>query len=245
MLDLKEILAYFGLNKSEASVYLATLELGTAPASEIAKKAQIQRTYFYDLSPKLIKLGLLKEIREDKDKMFNAVKPEKLLKMQEQRLEKLKGALPKFKALENTIEQKPKIFYYEGPDGIVQINNDTLKPGGERVAFTTPSFFTKEQEKISNEHIKKRVAMGKKIRVIGEMTNEMIELKKRGKEELHEIRMLPKEIFHSGVEVRVYGNNVAVIDYKRDFGFIIEGTEFSKTLKMIFEIIWNSGRIIE
>jgi len=244
-MDLKEILRQFNLNKKEASIYLAALELGITTASEIAKKAQIQRTYFYDLSRGLIKLGLLKQISKGKKRMFNALKPEELLELQKQRLKQLEKALPEFEAIHNTSGQKPKVFYYEGLDGMIQINDDALRYQGERVAFTTPSFWTKEQEKIGKEFMKKRTALGNKIRVIGEVSEEAFDLKKRDKEELRETRMLPKDIFSSKVAIKIYGNHTSIVDYKENFGFIIESSEVAKTLKMIFEIVWNSGKIVE
>ncbi len=244
-MNLESILKEFDLNKKEASIYLASLELGTAPANKIAQKAQIERTNFYSLARKLIKIGLLKESRRGKKRMFIALEPERLFKIQEQKLEKLKQSLPQLKAIHNTVGQKPKIFYHEGLNGIRQTNQEILKHNGEHLVFTTPRFETKDQRKISQELIQERVENKNKARLIGEICEEMIETKKRDKKELRETRMLPREIFNSEVEIGVHGNKVSIVDYKEEFGFIIEGTEIAKTLKMIFEIVWNSGRVVE
>ncbi len=246
-MDLKEILKQFNLNKKEASIYLAALELGTTTASEIAKKAQIQRTYFYDLSNRLIELGLFRQVRKEKKRMFIALKPRELLELQQHKLKQLEKALPEFEAIHNTSGQKPKVFYYDGLEGMTQINHDALKYKGERVAFTTPSFWTKEQEKIGNEFMKQRAALSdsNRLRIISEVSQETIDLKKRDKKELRETRMLPSDVFNSKVAIKMYGNHTSIVDYKENFGFIIESSEIAKTLKMIFEIIWSSGKIIE
>jgi len=244
-MELDEILANLGLDKREAALYLATLELGEASAKDIAKKASIQRTYFYDISDKLIKSGFLKQVAKGKKRLFSALEPERLLELEEKRFKQLKNALPQFKALFNTKGQKSKIFYYEGLEGIRQIINDSLSFKSEVLFFETPQIVALDQQRLLKEYIKKRIALGVKTRVIGELSPEILNMKIRDKDELRETRILPKNIFSSDVEIGIYGNRIYIINFKDEFGFIVEDSQITKTLKMIFEIIWASGKIIE
>lgn len=240
----KEILGQLGLNNKEVDIYLATLEQGLAPATTIAKTAGIQRTHFYDLAEKLLRLGLLKQVIKDRRRCFAALQPDKLISIYERRLELLKKAIPELESLHSSSGQKPRIYYYEGRDGIEQINRDTLLHKGEIVGFTTPRFLTKHDEELSRLYIKKRINLKNKVRVIGEVSPEIQSLRQRDKQELRETRMLPKDYFHSNIEIGIYGNKVFVIDYKQEFGFIVESEEISRTMKMIFELIWGSGKIV-
>ena len=244
-MELDEILANLGLDKREAALYLATLELGEASAKDIAKKANIQRTYFYDISDKLIKSGFLKQVAKGKKRLFSALEPERLLELEEKRFKQLKNALPQFKALFNAKAQKPKIFYYEGIVGIRQVIEDSLRFGKEILNFTTPRVVTIDQQKLLKEYVKKRVALGVKARVIGELSPEVLNLKARDKTELRETRILPKDIFDSESEIGIYGNRIYIIDFKDEFGFIVEDSNIAHVLKKLFEIAWNSGKIIE
>lgn len=244
-MNIQETLSLFNLDEKESAVYLAALETGVATAREIAKKAGIQRTYFYDLSEKLLKLGLLQQISRGKKRYFQAAEPEKLLEIQEERLKELRNTLPELKALQNTQGQKPKVYFFEGRSGIDQVNEDTLKYKGECLAFTTPRFVSTAEEKLSSEYISKRKSLGIKVRVIGEVSPEMAKIKSRDKEELRETKMLPKDLFSSEVEIGMYGNKVFFTNYKDQFGMIVEDSEISKTLKKIFEIIWKGGFVIE
>src|SRR3989338_11095230 len=194
-MELDEILTNLGLDKREAALYLATLELGEASAKDIAKKASIQRTYFYDISDKLIKSGFLKQVAKGKKRLFSALEPERLLELEEKRFKQLKNALPQFKALFNTKGQKSKIFYYEGLEGIRQIINDSLSFKSEVLFFETPQIVALDQQRLLKEYIKKRIALGIKVRVIGEMSTEILNMKTRDKDELRETRILPKNIF--------------------------------------------------
>ena len=244
-MELDKILNNLGLDKREAALYLATLELGEASAKDIAKKAGIQRTYFYDISDKLIKSGFLRQVAKGKKRLFSALEPERLLELEEKRFKQLKNALPQFKALFNTKGQKSKIFYYEGIEGIRQIIEDSLSFGKEILNFTTPRVVNIEQQKLLKEYVKKRVALRIKARVIGELSQEILNLKARDKNEMRETRILPKEIFDSETEIGIYGNRIYIINFKDEFGFIVEDSQIAKTLKMIFEIVWASGKIIE
>lgn len=238
-MSLKETLAQLNIGHKESAIYLAALELGVSNASAIAKKARIQRTHFYDLAEKLLRAGLLRNVSQGNKTLFAAADPDVLVKSQEEKLEKLKRVLPEMKALYNTTGQKPKIYFYEGKAGIEQINEDTLLYKGEVLAFTTPRFMTARGTSTGGRYIQKRVMLGNKARVIGENAPEIQALQKRDKSELRETRILSPEVFHSTVEIGIYGNRVFVIDYKEDFGFIIEGSEIASVLKMIFEIVWD------
>ncbi len=139
-MELSKLLEAFHLKSKEAQLYLALLELGEASAPQIAAKAGIQRTNFYDLIPKLLTLGLAKQTTRGKKQFFSALDPEEFVKLEERRLEQLKQALPELKAITNTATEKPRIFFYEGANGVKQVYENMLPHKGEIRLFTTPSF---------------------------------------------------------------------------------------------------------
>lgn len=238
-MDIKDALAQFNLSEKEISVYVATLELGTTTAAAIAKKAGIQRTHFYDISESLINAGFLQRVSKENKHLYAASDPETLIEIEEKKIEKLKQTLPEFKALYNTSGKKPRVTYYEGRSGIDQINEDTLRYKGESVAFTTPRFVSFPSRSTGKAYIEKRVAMGNRVRVIGEDAPEIQGLQERDEKELRETRILSKDVFRSEIEIGIYGSKVFIIDYKEQFGFIIEDTEIARVMKMIFEIVWS------
>ena len=81
--------------------------------------------------------------------------------------------------------------------------------------------------------------MGNRVRVIGEDAPEIHGLKEKDATELRETRILSRNVFRSEIEIGIYGSKVFVIDYKEQFGFIIEDTEIARVMKMIFEIVWG------
>ncbi len=243
-MELTHVLESFGLKTKEAHIYLAMLELGEASAQEIASKAGIQRTNFYDVLPKLLELELIKQVKRGRKQLFLALDPDELLKIQERRLEQLKQALPRFKAITNTPTEKPSVFYYEGVSGVKQVYEHMLLHKGNIELFTTPSFVSKEQLNLLKEHVPQRVARGNFLRMIAEVSPENVMLQKRDKGELRETRLLPQDLYHSNVEIGLYGNRVYIVDFRQVFGMEIESRDITSVLKQIFEVVWGSGKIV-
>ena len=69
----------FGLSEKEARVYLASLELGEATASDIAIKGNLPRTLVYDILERLIGQGLISYSIKNNKKHFLAVHPKEFL----------------------------------------------------------------------------------------------------------------------------------------------------------------------
>ncbi len=243
-MDLSPLLETLGLKTKEAHLYLTLLELGEAKAQDIASKAGIQRTNFYDLIPKLITLGLAKQLKREGKQYYRATDPDDLLALEEQRLTQLREALPRLKAITNATVEKPKVFYYEGVNGVKQVYEHMLNHRGEITIFTTPSFVSKEQLNLLKEHVPQRISRGNPLRMIGEISPENIMLQKRDKAELRETRLLPQDVYHSNVEIGIYGKNIYIVDFRQLFGMEIESTDVAKVLAQIFEIVWSSGKIV-
>ena len=67
-----------GLTTEESRVYLATLEIGGGPVTNIAKRAGIHRVSCYHTIEKLEKKKLLTQYIKNKTKYFSAENPEVL-----------------------------------------------------------------------------------------------------------------------------------------------------------------------
>ena len=65
-----------GLNKKQAEVYLACLEIGFSTAQNIAQKTTIKRTTVYDILEHLIKQNLVTQTIKGKKRFYVAEDPE-------------------------------------------------------------------------------------------------------------------------------------------------------------------------
>lgn len=240
-MEISNLLEQFGLKEKETKLYLACLEMGQSTASQLSKKTSIQRTLIYDIAQKLIDRGMMTSISKKNKSSFSAISPQSLLKLEEQKVSRLKKMLPQLEAMYGAGGGKAKIYYYEGKAGIDHINNETLRYRGEIVGFTTPLYVNFQQKYISKEYADRRREIGNRVRIIGEQSPEIIELKRHDSDFFRETKIVSKNLFSSDIELGVYGESVFVIDYKEEVGFIIENKSTAKTLKRIFDLVWNNA----
>jgi sugar-specific transcriptional regulator TrmB len=78
---MEEELKLLGLNDVDIKVYLSLLKLGAAPASDIAKRAEIPRASVYDILERLEQEGLVSYSVKDFKKYFSPSGPRQLLKL--------------------------------------------------------------------------------------------------------------------------------------------------------------------
>ncbi|MEK7171413.1 MAG: helix-turn-helix domain-containing protein, partial [Patescibacteria group bacterium] len=141
---LKTLLQKIGLSEKDSEVYLACLELGTQPASVIARKAGLKRPTTYLILEELLKKGLVSEYTGSNVKFFTAVSPDYLLNyIEKQRREltshqrELEQFLPQFLSLSNPYSLSPKVRFYEGMAGIEKVMNDTLSSTEKLRCYST------------------------------------------------------------------------------------------------------------
>ena len=61
-MEITEDLKTLGLNQKEASIFLASLELGPATISDIARRSNIKRTTVYNLIEPLLQKNLVSKV---------------------------------------------------------------------------------------------------------------------------------------------------------------------------------------
>jgi len=245
-MKIKEVLSGFNLKKKEINFYLACLELGKSSASQIAKKAGIERTYIYDLAKSLQQRGLISITFSKGKKQFVASSPDKLKKIQEENLKNLEEILPQLKSMQRTKGEKPKISFFDGIAGIEQILLEAIKYKGEIKGFSSERFLSTHDSRFEKKITKLRVNRGIKTRFIGPVSKEFQYLQKTGQEKMRQIKMLPQDLFSSDIEIFTYRhNNVAILNFKQEFGLVIESYEIAHVLDQIFELIWRGGFVID
>lgn len=110
---LQEVLQDYGLTAKEANVYIACLELGSAPASTIARRLGENRVTTYSNLKNLIKKGIAMTVEKKKTTYYSSISPKQFLRKMEDRCAFFKEKLPEFMAFEGKYDNKPKIQYFE------------------------------------------------------------------------------------------------------------------------------------
>lgn len=232
----------FGLNGKKADVYLASLELGSATVIEIAKKAAIKRTTTYDILQDLEKDGLVSKTAKGKKRLFIGEDPEKIKRDLVNKERLFSEILPQLKSIHNVSGAKPKIRFYEGVEGVKEVYNDTLKYSGEFVAFGSEDVVRILGKGWTDDFIKRRIKRGIHVRAIVPKTEYLEkEIQARDQEHLRITKLIDIKKYPFSIEIDIYGHSkIALLSSKEMLGVIIESTEVYNTLKLIFELLWDT-----
>lgn len=241
---LKEQLEKIGMADKEAKVFLASLELGSNTAQEIAKKADINRATTYVIIEKLMKKGLMSSVEKGKKTYFQTEDPKRLLKLLEEQEENIKRKeeefkkyLPELETLFNIAEEKPKVRFFEGKEGIITIQKDILRSKIDRMLEFIP--LDESYEIFPPNHQDYRHQIGKTFKKIiySSKSNHILP-----KEEFAESRPIPSEKFPFNSEIVIYGDKTAIVSLgEKLIGVIIENKGITNSLKSIFNLAWEAA----
>lgn len=236
---LEKFLKNLGLEDKDQKVYIALLKLGDASVSRTAQEARIKRTTTYHILENLKEKGLASSYVEKGVKRFIAESPSRLKDILEGQLSALEKYLPQLQSFYNLAKSKAAIKFFEGEEGAKQISEEALA-SKEKTIYSIGSIKNvKEAIGVSIRFTKRRVAkkiFEKALRIKKEFGEDYM---KRQKEEFKEVRFLPENL-EIPVLILIYGKKVGVVcSQEEGSSFIIESEDFSQTMKLIFQALWD------
>jgi len=241
-------LKQLGLEEKEAEVYLAALELGPASIQSITKKSGVKRSTVYEMLKNLKTKGLVAETTKGKRKLIVASEPEKLKRDMANRERLLNQILPDLNSISNISGLKPKITFYEGREGLREIYRLSLQNKVKTADWISPikSIVETVGEDFLNEYIEKRAKMKYWVRSI-QVTEQQYDTYKyldprTFDKTYRRVRFTPRGMNVPNV-IGLWDNKVAVISsHKEGIGFIIESEDFFKSIKALYELLWNASK---
>ena len=238
-----------GLKEKEAWIYLALLELGNASAvATIAKKAAVNRTTAYDVLSTLEQKGIIISKLSRKNRYYEALPTSKLvsfLKEQSMRFAELANEaqemLPELNAHYRPQTSRPRIYFYEGEEGLIRVYEETLTSSEEILAYASDQANQKAVPWYFPNYYKRRAAKKIPIRALFPDTPKDRERHKLDRAELRRSRLLPKKILDFSPEINFFDNKIMIADWKEKLGIIIESEEIVKVFKQTFELAWEAA----
>ncbi len=236
-----------GLSDKEARVYLAALELGPSTVQEIARKAAVNRPTAYVQIESLTKRGLMSSVLKGKKHFFHAENPDQLTRLFDKSKKELKEkendlmkALPQLKELFESAEEKPKVRFFEGKEGLITMQEDFLKTKEK----TIYSFFSMDD--VNNVFSKEEIMAYRGRREKKGIYAKGIYTRSEGPLAstftLMDLKYVPVNNFPMKSDVTLYGSKLAIASLKgKLIGVIIENEEIAETFKSIFFLAWKAA----
>lgn len=251
--DLILTLQNYWFSEKEAKIYLTALSLWAAPASTIARNANESRTTVYSVLWDLVKKWFCSSVVRENVTYFSAVSPEILVKIQEQKYEKIKEKLPEFMSLWNIFWWLWKIKTFEWKNALKNLFLEMSETEVDVKYFqwwemslkNYPNYYPeKELEHYRTEKIRKGI---KSYRILSDhiRTSQAIEhdkdLKKMHK---RETLIVPWLSLKSKTSIHMFWPNKVSIEFFNDnypFVIIMENTHIYEYMTSIFDYIWKEN----
>ncbi len=242
-MKIENILEKFGFSKNESLVYRASLETGLASAQDIAKKANLKRTTAYSVLSYLVNRGVVGKTKVKNKTRFFAEPPERLLTLVGELHTNLKQALPELEAIYNKNDIKPKVVFFEGENAIHNVYEDTLKEKPDEILeWNTNAFF--ERFPKDYNYIEKRVSLGISARrIAGAGSLWDTRHKFLDQKELAQTMVIPNKFFDPKIEVNIYNNKVAFMNYAENMSVIIESKAIADAMHQVYELSWDGAKV--
>ncbi len=243
-MQIERLLQKIGFSTNETKLYLGALELGTASAQEIGKHAGLPRTTAYSVLGYLVERGVVAKTVIKGKTRFVAEPPEKLLATIAELQTQIKIALPQLEARFNKNTAKPRIVFYEGPEAVQKVYDDTLAVKPEEILeWNTEAYFKFDRHKVDPHYIDKRVKLGIKAkRIAGKGSGWETKHQRYDRAELSETLIVPKTIFWPEIEVNIYGNKIAFLNYAEDMSVIIESQAIAQAMRQAYQLSWRGAQ---
>jgi sugar-specific transcriptional regulator TrmB len=246
--DIVHIVQSLGYDKEDVQLYLAGLELGSAPASEYAQKTALNRVTTYNYLERLLKRGLFTAVQRSRSKWYAPVAPESLAVEARKNVEALERVLPELRSFQGTAHRKPEVRFYAGWEGVLRVYQDTLTAGEEILNFANSALVRRYWANYDEEYVAERVRRGIHLRGIAPNDETGRRVHGDDRAALREIRLVPAKDFDFNNEINIYGSKVAITSFGDDpqhlFGVIIESKEVADTQKQIFEMAWRYAGLL-
>lgn len=244
-----------GLKEKEALIYNTLLASGTLPVNEIIKKTNLKRGIIYKSLYDLIEKGLVSEDQTHKKLYFKAEHPFKLSELVEDKYKEalknqttLSTVLPQLVASFKSAGNKPGVKIYEGIQGIKDAYMDTIYTKQKVYSILQTSEVKPEiYEWLNNVYAPLRLENKIWADVIlteeGSSTTEYLSYNSKS---YRETRIIPRPLFPIGIEMNIYGDKVAFINFNKNsdiFAIVIQNPFISNTQKALFELAWETAGI--
>ncbi len=248
--DIIHVLQAVGLDAKQSQLYVAGLQLGTAPASDYAKTTGYNRITSYNLLEEMVHKGYFTVVRKVRAKWYAPVAPEYIALEARKNAESLERVLPELRSLQGAKYRKPRVRFFEGWEGVRHVYEDTLTAGTELLNFANSAAIRSFWPLYDSEYVEERVKRGIRLRGIAPDDNAGKRVHGDDQERLREVRLVPARDFDFTNEINIYDHKVAICSFdsglrgdKDMFGVIIESKEVAKTQRQIFEMAWRYAAI--
>ncbi len=241
-MEIPDALRTIGLSEKQAAVYTALLQLGRASAYSVAEKSGLKKPTTYVILDELIEKGFARRVPRVRKQLYVPLSPDQAFAIAEEKLSLAKRTLPELTALVKGEASKVTTLYFEGLHGLKQAMEYGLKAakGTELVGFyAIPPANNPELSAYFAEWNQKRLKLDIAMRGIAPEHPSLQSFRETDTEAGRVFKSVPYEQFSSEIAIDATPSVVRIHDYKNLQGVVIENADVAKTVRELFEMLWE------
>ena len=248
----EDVLINVGLSKEQSLIYSALLEHNYMEAGRISLKVGLDRTFVYKILGQLTELGLVeKNEKLGKIAKFIALHPAKLKDLFDSKKKSLESAqnivesgLGNLISTYNLNSGKPNVSFHEGVEGVRKIYREILSDKQE--VFVIKSVHDSDNHEVTElkqENYKKRIDAGIKTTILAPAGHESLKYASKIGNKFFVGYNLPNDKLSIPAQILVYGDKVAIIDFKDEIiSTLIENPDVATSIKTVFNLLLLLGK---
>ncbi|MDD4332527.1 MAG: hypothetical protein PHT51_00215 [Patescibacteria group bacterium] len=191
-------------------------------------------------------LGIIKRSKQKNSFLFLVEDVSALLQYisrQEQKISENKSALerllPQLRTMMSFDVDKPKIFYYEGKEGLKRAFETILDEADEIIGYGSDEDDEKFLPELYPKYYERRVKNKIPVKAIIPATPFNIKIaKEKSTERLRNTHLISPEL-NFPIQINIYRHTVIFFSYEENFALVIKSKPMAKCLKMIFNLAFD------
>lgn len=250
---LQNTLKSLNLNEKEILIYLQSLKTGSAPASILGKATHIQRSTAQYTCNQLVQKRLLSPLQKGNTIYYTPEPPEKLRliinerkKQIEQQASSIEQIIQELTLLQTPNINTPKVKYFQGAEGIIEMFEDVLKDkkplyGATRIEEKAlPEVNTYIQE----HYLPQRMKHPFPAWILFNDNKKSQEYRATDPKVNRISLLVPTETFPFDTCVHIYGDKTAFYSFKKNdaTGVIIQNSSIKDTMMSLFRLSWETAK---
>lgn len=241
----EEVFKALGLSKNEAAIYEALLINGESSVERISRKSKVYRRNVYDTLNRLLEKGLVFEILESRQNKYQAVEPDKLMDLVQEREQLLAKVMPNLKKHYISVPHNQEVYIYRGPEGWKNYMRDILRLGEDFYSLGAKgAWLDKRSQPFFDQFIKEAKKKGIKMHHLFDH-----EVKEYFPDILNHVgenyRFLPKG-YSAPAAIDFFGDRVYIESdiklggFAEDFAItVVVNKDIAKAFRTWFKLIWD------
>lgn len=244
---IEQIKNSLALSQKEAELYYCLLRLKQSLPGTLSKISGIKRPTTYLILEQLEAKGLVSKFSKANKNYYQPVEPEVAIETQQRKIESMKAIVPLLKQLtfDDSQSSNPKVSFFEGEDGIINVLEDSLSAQTDICCWSNIDLAAKSINDYYLNYVKRRVKRNISIKAIFPYSKHALEFKARSQADLRELYLVPQDQFHFQNEINIYDDKVSIISHEEKIGIIIKSKLIADSQRAIFLMNFQYAKLLE